>query len=312
MGGSGGGAYFRNESPESVKVSLRREEQATANQTFEAEVSEQIGNLLSEYNDRDEDAVRRQLDKVKQALAAKLEDISITPVFGGSVRKHTYVNGISDVDALLVLKGDGLSDVPPSEVLDEFEAELGRRFKAASLLRDRMSVTLEGDDLNLQLLPAVRKGKNLLIPSASGEEWSKIRPEAFFRKLTEINDQYGRKVVPTIKIVKGINDTFPEGQKLTGYHIESLAIEAFRDYIGPQNTKAMIEHFFDFAKNGVLSPIKDSTGQSVHVDGYAGSKKSECRRLMAQNLDRVARRIKNANATHSKDKWIRILNQEEE
>jgi hypothetical protein len=312
MGGSGGGGYFRNESPESVKVSLRREEQATANQTFEAEVSAQIGDLLSEYNDRDEDAVRRLLDKVKQSLAAKLEDISITPVFGGSVRKHTYVNGISDVDALLVLKGDALSDVPPSDVLNDFEAELGRRFKDANLLRDRMSVTLEGADLNLQLLPAVRKGKSLLIPSASGEEWSKIQPEAFFRKLTEINDQYGRKVVPTIKIVKGINDTFPEGQKLTGYHIESLAIEAFRDYTGPQNTKAMIEHFFDFAKDGVLSPIRDSTGQSVHVDGYAGSKKSDCRKLMAQNLDRVARRIKNANATHSKDKWIRILNQEEE
>jgi|HubBroStandDraft_6_1064221.scaffolds.fasta_scaffold00154_18 SMODS domain-containing protein len=312
MGGSGGGGYFRNESPESVKVSLRREEQATANQTFEAEVSAQIGDLLSEYNDRDEDAVRRLLDKVKQSLTAKLEDISITPVFGGSVRKHTYVNGISDVDALLVLKGDGLFDVPPSDVLDDFEAELGRRFKDANLLRDRMSVTLEEDDLNLQLLPAVRKGKNLLIPSASGEEWSKVQPEAFFRKLTEINDQYGRKVVPTIKIVKGINDTFPEGQKLTGYHIESLAIEAFRDYTGPQNTKAMIEHFFDFAKDGVLSPIRDSTGQSVHVDGYAGSKRSDCRKLMAQNLDRVARRIKNANATHSKDKWIRILNQEEE
>jgi hypothetical protein len=312
MGGSGGGGYFRNESPESVKVSLRREEQATANQTFEAEVSAQIGDLLSEYNDRDEDAVRRLLDKVKQSLAAKLEDISITPVFGGSVRKHTYVNGISDVDALLVLKGDGLFDVPPSDVLDDFEAELRRRFKDANLLRDRMSVTLEDDDLNLQLLPAVRKGKNLLIPSASGEEWSKIKPEAFFRKLTEINDQCGRKVVPTIKIVKGINDTFSEGQKLSGYHIESLAIEAFRDYTGPQNTKAMIEHFFDFAKDGVLSPIRDSTGQSVHVDGYAGSKKSDCRKLMAQNLDRVARRIKNANATHSKDKWIRILNQEEE
>jgi len=312
MGGSGGGGYFRNESPESVKVSLRREEQATANQTFEAEVSAQIGDLLSEYNDRDDDAVRRLLDKVKQSLAAKLEDISITPIFGGSVRKHTYVNGISDVDALLVLKGDGLSDVPPSDVLNDFEAELGRRFKDANLLRDRMSVTLEGDDLNLQLLPAVRKGKSLLIPSASGEEWSKIQPEAFFRKLTEINDQCGRKVVPTIKIVKGINDTFPEAQKLTGYHIESLAIEAFRDYTGPQNTKAMIEHFFDFAKDGVLSPIRDRTGQSVHVDGYAGSKKSDCRKLMAQNLDRVARRIKNANATHSKDKWIRILNQEEE
>jgi hypothetical protein len=97
---------------------------------------------------------------------------------------------------------------------------------------------------------------------------------------------------------------------LTGYHVESLAIEAFKSYEGPKDTKAMAERFFEFARERVLSPIKDRTGQSLHVDGYAGKKNSVCRRLIAQNLDRVGRRIKNANATQSLDKWRRILNQE--
>ncbi len=311
-GGGGGGGYFGSQSPADIGEALRREEQKTEDQTFETKVSEEIGNLLSEYNDRDTEAVRRTLDRVTEALSEELEDTPLAPIFGGSVRKHTYVDGISDVDALLVLKDDSLHSLAPSKVLDYFESKIEKEFPSATVERDRMSVSIGSDDATLQILPAIRKGKQLYIPSASGQEWSKIRPEAFFKKLSEVNARNQDKVVPTIKMVKGINDTFPEQQKLTGYHIESLAIEAFKDYSGATNTKAMIERFFDFAKEAVLSPIRDRTGQSVHVDGYAGPKRSECRRLMAQNLNRIARRIKNANANRSTDKWLRILNQEEE
>ena len=313
MGGSGGGGYFQpSETPQSVKESLRREEQNTANQIFEAEVSEKIGDLLVEYNTRDEAKTRRLLESIRQRLASEFEDTSISPVFGGSVRKHTYVDGISDIDALLVFKDQELCKKGPGAVLDRFEDEVKRRFPDADVDRDKMSVTVKAGDVTLQLLPAVRKHAGLLIPSESGDEWSKIRPETFFNKLSEVNEHNGKKVVPAIKIIKGINNTFPDGEKLSGYHIESLAIQAFRDYDGPQNTKAMIERFFDVAKAEVLSPIKDSTGQSVHVDEYAGPRRSEKRRAMAQNLDRISRRIKNANAIQSSRKWLRIINGEEE
>ncbi len=310
MGGSGGGGYFRHETPDDVKSALRQQEQATENQIYETQVAAEIGDLLSEYNERDVDAVRRALEQVKKTLEADIEDGSITPVFGGSVRKHTYVDGLSDVDSLLVLRGESLRDLSPEEVLDYFEQKIRERFPDSPVERDRMAVTVEREGLKLQLLPAIRKEGNLHIPSASGRAWSRIKPEAFFAKLSQVNERNGNKVVPTIKIVKGINDTFPETQKLTGYHIESLAIEAFTSYSGHQNTKAMVEHFFDFAKERVLLPIRDKTGQSVHVDGYAGGKNSSSRKLMAQNLDRISRRIKNANATQSVEKWTRILNQE--
>jgi hypothetical protein len=309
MGGSGGG-YFRNETPETVKEALRREEQTTENQIFETQVATEIGNLLSDYNSRDTEGVRRALEQVRKALENEVEDASITPVFGGSVRKHTYVNGISDVDSLLVVKGESLRGLSPSEVLDYFEKAIGERFPNDTVTRDNMAIGLERGGTKLEFLPAIRKEGKLFIPSAFGKKWSKINPEAFFAKLSEVNNRIGGKVVPTIKIVKGINDTFAESHKLIGYHIESLAIEAFKDYSGPTNTKAMVEHFFDFSRERVLYPIKDKTGQSVHVDGYAGSKNSTIRKLMAQDLDRVSRRIKNANATQSLEKWIRILNQE--
>src|SRR6266566_484551 len=305
MGGSGGG-YFRSERPENVRDALRKEEKATEDQVFETQVSNDIGDLLGEYNNRDADAVRKALERLKKALENDVEDGTITPVFGGSVRKHTYVDGISDIDSLFVLKGEELTGLEPSEALDFFESKVKIAFPDAKPDRDRMSLRIHNEGLVLEVLPAVRKEGQLCIPSETGKSWSKIKPQAFIRKLTEINDRYGGKVVPTIKIAKGINETFSENQRLSGYHLESLAIEAFKGYTGPQNTKAMVEHFIGFAAERVLSPVRDKTGQSLHVDEYAGPKGSQSRRLMAQNLDRVWRRIKNANATHSREKWTEL------
>jgi hypothetical protein len=308
MGGSGGG-YFRSETPENVRDGLRKEERATEDQMFETQVSNDIGDLLGEYNNRDTDSTRRAVERFKKALESDIEDGAITPVFGGSVQKHTYVDGISDIDSLFVLKGEELAGLEPSEALNFFESKVRSAFPDAKLDRNRMSLRIHSEGLLLEILPAVRREKQLCIPSESGKTWSKINPEAFVRKLTEINDRYGGKVVPTIKIAKGINQTFPDNQRLSGYHLESLAIEAFKGYAGPQNTKAMVEHFIGFAAERVLNPIRDRTGQSLHVDEYAGAKGSESRKLMAQNLDRVWRRMKNANATHSREKWTELLGQ---
>lgn len=309
MGGSGGG-YFEQESPESVRAALRKEEETTQNQIFETQVSKDIADILTEYNSRDAAAVKDALQKLKGALESDLEEGTITPVFGGSVRKHTYVNGISDVDSLFVLKGEGLAELSPREALDLLEAKVRTALPGADVQGDRMSLRIQHQGLTLDLLPAVRRAGRLCIPSESGGDWSGINPEAFLRKLSEVNRLCGEKVVPTIKIMKGINESFPEARRLSGYHIESLAIEAFRGYTGPQNTKAMVEHLIGFSSERVLSPIRDKTGQSLHVDEYAGSRGSERRRLMAQSLDRVWRRIKNANGAHSRDKWLEILDPE--
>ncbi len=308
MGGSGGG-YFRREIPENVRDALREEEKTTEDQLFETQVSKDIADLLSEFSDRDVNAVRSALDRLKKALENDIEDGTITPVFGGSVRKHTYVDGVSDIDSLFVLKGPELSDIEPSEALDFFESKVKTAFPFAAAERDKMSLRIQHEGLVLEVLPAVRREGQLCIPSESGKSWSKINPQPFLRKLTEINDLNGGKVVPTIKVAKGINETFPENQRLSGYHLESLAIEAFKGYTGPQNTKAMVEHFVGFAAERVLSPIRDKTGQTFHVDEYAGAKGSESRKLMAQNLVRVWRKMKNANATHSREKWMELLGQ---
>jgi Protein of unknown function (DUF3417) len=81
--------------------------------------------LLAQANIRDADATSKALDGIKRVLEGDIEG-SVDPRFGGSVRKHTFVDGISDVDTLLILRDPTLKTKTPQKVLDYFERELRR------------------------------------------------------------------------------------------------------------------------------------------------------------------------------------------
>jgi len=310
MGGSGGGEYFRDRKPDEVKSELRkREQERTFDQEFDTEIAEVLGQLLTDANTRDVEKTSAALQKIKQVLENDIEG-SIDPKFGGSVRKHTFVDGISDVDTLMILRDTTLETKTPQKVLDYFEKKLRMELPDWEVSRGTLAITLRKEDLEIQILPAIRTEGGMRIPAARGDRWSKINPEAFFRKLADVNSQYGSKVVPVIKLAKIINDRQPESLQLTGYHIESLAIEAFKRYKGLINPKAMLEHFFDCARNLVLSPIKDRTGQSIHVDDYLGAANSKYRKAVAAVLDRVSRKMKNADVSRSRDQWMEIVGEE--
>jgi hypothetical protein len=147
------------------------------------------------------------------------------------------------------------------------------------------------------------KSDHIHVPSSRTDGWSKIDPIAFQRALTDRNEQCGGKLVPTIKLAKAINGELPETQRLSGYHMESVGIAAFREYDGEMTTRAMLPVFFDRAKELVLSPIKDRSGQSIHVDEYLGPENSEARQIASHVLGRIARRMKNATASASTAQW---------
>ena len=94
---------------------------------------------------------------------------------------------------------------------------------------------------------------------------------------------------------------------LTGYHIESIAIEAFRNYQGPKSLNAMIRHFFEVSPSIVLKPIKDKSGQSIHVDEYLGAAQSDERKIRKAALERISRSLKNADGSRNIDDWNHFL-----
>jgi hypothetical protein len=249
--------------------------------------------------------VRERLDDLKGALEGTIEG-SVDQIFGGSVAKHTYVDGLSDIDSLVIINETDLEDKTPQAALDHMEKSIEEGLgEKASVHHGRMAVTVEYDDgMTIQLLPAIKDaGGRLQVPSSRRDGWSRINPAAFAEALTRHNQQCGNKLVPTIKLAKAINGTLPEAQRLSGYHMESLGIAAFRNYSGEKTTTAMLPVFFERARELVLSPIRDTTGQSVHVDDYLGPANSRERVAVSHVMGRIARRMRNATAAGSTAQW---------
>ena len=302
MGGSGGG-FFPN--PD-INKQLRESETQTRNQQFESEVSGIINLLLADYNNRDVSVIQGHLDTIKSALEQEIKG-NVDILYGGSVAKHTYVDGISDIDALVLINKSELKDKSPAEVKKYFFERLQARLPRTQIGQGNLAVTVEFRDSEIQLLPAIRHESGFKIADFSGNNWSAIKPIEFTSLLTGINQNNGGKVVPTIKLAKSIISELPESQRLSGYHVEAIAVEVFQKYQGSKKTKDMLKYFFDEASRQVLRPIRDTTGQSMHVDDYLGSVNSADRNRVSKSLDRISRRMKNADGAQSIDQWRDIL-----
>jgi predicted nucleotidyltransferase len=308
MGGSSGGSTFTSHSPEKLQQEVRAAELKGAEAAFQPALSAKLNEFLSRVNDRNSELTNQRLEDVKEALESQLEE-TISLKFGGSVAKHTYVDGFSDVDLLLVLKSAVPADRKPIPVLTEIAAHLAEELgRNVSVSKGKIAVTLTYDDgEEIQLIPAVHHGNALHVPSWFRDDWSKIDPDGFRKALVKQNSNCSGKLVPTIKLAKAINATLPEAQRLSGYHIEAMSIAAFKSYTGPLVIEKMLPHLIREMSELVKSPIRDSSGQSIHVDAYLGRSNSELRKRMSHLLDRTFRRMENATAAQSIEQWSTIL-----
>jgi hypothetical protein len=301
MGGGSGGSYTGWSSEKLTEVV--REEAAKSAGQFEVSLAGFLSNLLAGFG-RDTVLVRERLDRAKAALGEETED-SFDELFGGSVAKHTYVDGLSDVDTLLVVNDSKFEDHTPRKILERIESILREHLsKDVVVEHGAMAVSITyPDGMVIQLLPAKRTEDGLRVPSARKDGWSDINPDGFRRALTNINNKCGGKLVPTIKLAKAAIADMPEQLRLTGYHLESLAIAAFKGYDGKKTTETMLPLLFERAKDIVLAPIRDSTGQSVHVDEYLGPENSPARQSVSHLLGGLAKRMRNASAGKSETQW---------
>jgi hypothetical protein len=228
-------------------------------------------------------------------------------LYGGSVAKHTYVDGLSDIDALVLLPEDVAANESPAAMRKLFLERLRARFGRDAVREGTLAVTLTVDGKEIQLLPAIRQGEVFKIPSKDGTRWSAARPRKFAEALTAANQSLDGKLVPTIKLVKGIMSLLPEQRQLSGYHTEALAIETFQGYQGERTPKAMLRHFFEQASARVREPMRDTTGQSIYLDEYLGEADDTRRQVVSDALDRLARKIKNADGAQSLSMWREVL-----
>ena len=236
--------------------------------------NEYCEDLLVTYNRRNTKALTRHLESLCRFLREEGNHV-VQTMFGGSVQKGTYVTGLSDVDVLLIVNESSLLNQPPSKVKNYVRDAIKRRLPNNPVQAGKLAVTVRySDKTEIQLLPAIRtKAGGVRIAQHGTRRWSKVaHPEKFAEKLAQVNASRDGRVVPVIKLAKAMADCFitQDDRKLSGYHMESLAIDAFKGYQGPLDPKNMLIHLLGHSMDAVKSPIKDSTGQSRYVDEYLG------------------------------------------
>src|SRR4051812_45045637 len=106
MGGSGGtgGSYFTARDIEVLREEARKRLERSR---IDADVNSLLQKELVNINDRDTDKISRRLEQIQDALQDRIEAFDRL-LFGGSVAKHTYVDGLSDVDALVILGDESM------------------------------------------------------------------------------------------------------------------------------------------------------------------------------------------------------------
>ena len=304
MGGVSAGGVLEESDINALREEALRQLEYSQNDTA-------INSLLQQelvlVDARDIDLMRRYLDVVQNVLDAK--DYLIQRLeLGGSVAKHTYVDGLSDVDALVIQGESSHGEQLPEEVKRGLADILRRGLPRADVRNIRegtLAVTVEFiDGKEVQLLPAVTSGAGVAIASPDGKSWSSIQPQEFASTLVKVNQEQGSRVVPAIKIAKAILANHLVEGGISGYHVEALAIEAFRTYSESRTPKAMAVHFMRYASERVLTPIGDVTGQSTFVDEYLGVENSAARVRLSRNLTALAEIMTHSRAV---DEWSALF-----
>lgn len=304
----GGGARWPSRNQLDKHVS--REANRARETVFGSQLNEKLLRLLSEFNNRDSEKVQKRLDEIRGCLENTVEG-SVNTLFGGSVAKHTYVDGLSDIDALLVLSDPGGEWDSPTKVLSKLKLLVKRSCAHLDVVKaGDLALTVKyRDGMEIQCLPALRQRNSLKIASAiDPAKWSDINPERFQSALSKANADLGGKLIPVIKLAKAVISSMPPPKQISGYHVEALSISAFKTYKDDLIPNKMLPHLFDSASRTVLAPIKDSTGQSVHVDDALGPANSASRQEISIAFERLSKKMRNATAAQDLNQWDEFFN----
>ena len=288
MSGGGGFSGYRSIGTSSQLSSSTSGVQASQH---EIEMNEFLEDLLKAYNKRDVEAIQTHLNEIEKTLGREIEDLDRI-LFGGSISKNTFIEGTSDVDALVILDSAKYENAHPKELQNAFVRMLRQRFPGTEIKCGSLAVTVKFKDYEIQLLPALRTNGKIQIASNDGARWStSISLAKFTEKLTATNRMNSNKVVPVIKLAKSLLSNLPSKYQLSGYHVEALAVDAFSTYNGRCTLYDMTMHFLNYSTKRVLTPMSDVTGQSGVIDDNLGIARSITRQRLSGHIKDMARRF---------------------
>lgn len=299
-GGSGGGGNVAQVAKES-----------TDEATVRSKVNDYLEQKLMETRPKDPEEVRRRVKEMVDVINDGL-DGNVTHFDGGSASKDTFVEGISDYDIVVRLNDTELADRLPQDALKQVAEKLAKKYGPENVKVGVMAVTVTDPKTSreYQAVPAVSAGKGKMkFPEPGKNKWGKVaQPNKFARELARADRRENGRVKDAIRMFKLMQEKrLYKEERLKGYHIEAIAYMAFQNPGKANDHRTALEYMTRAAANIVRRPIKDSTGQSRHVDDYLGARDSSERTKASHALTHLADKMKEARLSGNGDNIKEIL-----
>lgn len=296
----GGGGRYISARPVAVGEVMKPSGDKTDEKFLSTQVTQVLLEKLKEINAHDYEAIDQHKRAIVEKLAQEYEEVEDVR-FGGSHSRSTDVAGLSDVDILVTL-GDFRDGISSNKTIAEFARVLKERFPQTQVTAGKMAVTIKlSDGTEVQILPAFKYRDGYRISDPKGSGWITTFPKRFAKQLTEVNQRLSGNVVPVVKLAKEICDARHIDVK--SYHLENMALQAFKQYTGPATLPRMLHHLFQQAQSHCLSPIEDVTGQSKYVDEGISL---ISRQTLAKSFRAVEREIESAINSKSLEPWKKL------
>lgn len=201
--------------------------------------------------DRQEDNIKNSYVNLEGYLL-NAEYLAVEEVFlNGSYDRGTIIRPLEDIDLFAILNLDEYKDefgqLPnPQSVLSKLKNYLDNLHDyKGKVTQDRPCVTVRLSDKDFDVLPCFDAGvMGFYIPNYNLESWTNTDPRGHTKRLAEVDNLRGGKVVSTIQAVKYWNRDLEK--TIPSYHIEEIAIQIFNVH-NPLNMEEAIWLWFDKA-----------------------------------------------------------------
>lgn len=181
---------------------------------------------------------------VREYLAGEKDFATEYPhtILVGSYAQDTCVGDVKDVDFLVRVPGDAQNNEPEAkqllldlgETLNRLPAALGLEgWALLDIERARRSVHVyfKDRDFHMDVVPCIApKGfhEKLYVPDRGFNKWIASHPVGYVDLLDELNNDYGRKVKPLIKLVKHFRNVHMQNRRPKSYWLGALTVHHIR------------------------------------------------------------------------------------
>lgn len=206
-------------------------------------------------------------------------DRIIDSYLSGSYARDTALSPIDDVDIIFVVDPRGWSTElfasrpRPDLILKSFASAVRYRYPSSSVYRQRRSVRLSLNHLDIDVVPAINKDSNgrlILIPDSNSDEWIVSAPKIHTEIGIEINRTAGGLFKPLVKLLKFWNSNLPKTANIKSFAVETVAATLFQ-HVALPSLQDGLRLYFDYLAElgGQASLYKWKSRYGISLNSWA-------------------------------------------